>query len=145
MHALWLTQWLSPSHRHHSCGLRCVCSCNEVVQLALSLSIFVSASISLPLLLPMFSQGPWAGDYQRPVLPSVPEIWNERRLWLSSYKWFLHLGNKGWLFYRDFCAFVLVVMEWCHGRCCRVKMPISLSRSFFVFYHGRLNNCSKLK
>lgn len=121
-----------PSRRHHSFGLRCVCSCNEVVQLAsLPLRLCIlDASISLSSPLPLLSQGPWAGDYQKPALPSILEIRNERWLWLFSSKWFLHPGNKGWLFYTDF---VLVVMEWCHWSCCRVKVPISLSGSFLCY------------
>lgn len=97
---------------------------------SLSLFISISASISLPLLLPLLSQSPWAGDYQRPVLPPIPQIWNERWLWLSCYKWFLHLGNKRWLFCRNF---KFLVTEWCHETCCRVKVPIILSRTFWCY------------
>lgn len=130
----------STSRRRHSRGLRCVCSCNEVDQLSLVLLSSVSSSISLLLLLLLCSDSLWASDYQRPVLPPIPEIWNERWLWISSYKWFPHHGNKG----RWFClGLVHVWQRWRNDvmgdavgwRCMLV----------FVLQLSKLNNYSKLQ
>lgn len=116
---------LLTSHCHYSCGLRCVCSCNNVLQLVISLSspdlyTCFHFSCRLPLLRPL---GRWL---TRPVLP-IPEIWNDER-WMKD----------------DCCNWVIIVFlylyfAWlvifgCQKKCWRVMLPIRPSKTGLVLH-----------
>lgn len=102
MRALWFSQWRS--RRHHSRGLSCICSGHPISLLSVShrsLSICFHLSLACSPSLPPRPVGRWLSE---PVLPPIPEIWNERWLLLLRYNWFLYLGNTGLVVLLGLCV-----------------------------------------